>query len=371
MARTPPPDQAPLPTGGLLGVFAHPDDETLGAGGLLAMAARAGVGVAVVTGTRGERGQVIPADLAHLAGNGLALARRRERELAHALHALGVTAHRFLDALPGLTGQRPARFTDSGMVGARMGMAEPAADAGPSALAAVPLDVPARLLAAVVRSSRPQVVITEEPGGGYGHPDHVRIHEITMAAVALAADAPPQPDDAEDPLTGLAPWRVPVVGWLVESEPRYRDALHWLETTVREHPQFGVRGDALATFPADADLPSLVRDPAEVDLTVDVTPALAQIATAMRAHRTQVQSVRVLDLGLAENRGLPACGWFAVSNGLLLPVLDTTSLQLAPGHDRTDELQATREVDGLARDRLGARRGTDRLAAFLGAEVAA
>ncbi|MPV36931.1 PIG-L family deacetylase [Georgenia subflava] len=362
--------QAPLPTGGLLGVFAHPDDETLGAGGLLAAAARAGVGVAVVTGNRGELGEVIPAELAHLEDDRPSLAHHREHELARALTALGVRSHRFLDAVPGLAERRARHFTDSGMVWLRHGLAGPGTDAGADAFSAVPVEVAARLLAVLLREARPQMVVTEEPHGGYGHPDHVHAHQVTMRAVELAADASPVDDD-DDPLTGLEPWDVPVVGWVVESEERYRAALHWLETRLEHHPQFGTRGDVLATIPATSEMPSMVVPADQVDLTVDITAVLPAVAAAMRAHRSQVQGIHLLDLTQPENRGQAVCGWFAVSNGLLLPILGTASLRLAPGHDRVDELTHLRTIDGLTRDRLTGWTGRDRLAAFVGGTVTA
>ncbi|GAA4421772.1 hypothetical protein GCM10023169_15100 [Georgenia halophila] len=361
--------RAPLATSGLLGVFAHPDDETLGAGGLLAAAAAAGVAVDVVTATRGERGEVIPPELAHLAGDPQSLAHEREHEVARALEALGVSAHRFLDTEPGLAARRPARFTDSGMAWVRPGVAGPGSESQGDAFTAVPVDVAARLLAAIIRRARPQVIVTEEPDGGYGHPDHVHVHQVTMRAVELAADARPVEDD-DDPLTDLAPWFVPVVGWIVEPEDRYRAALRWLETMVDHDPQFGARGDVLGTASPDRELPSLVAPDHLVDLTIDVKPVMAPVLAALRAHRTQVQSVRTLDRSRPENRGLPVCGWLAVSNGVLLPWLGTASLRLAPGRDLVIELTDPRTVDGLTRDRLAGTQGIDRLAAFLGGSIA-
>jgi N-acetyl-1-D-myo-inositol-2-amino-2-deoxy-alpha-D-glucopyranoside deacetylase len=361
--------RAPMVTGGVLGVFAHPDDETLGAGGLLASAASAGVGVGVVTATRGELGEILTPELAQLADDRPALAHEREHELSRALSALGVRAHRFLDTEPGLAAKRPARFTDSGMAWVRPGLAGPGTEARPDALTSVPVEVAARLLAAVVRRARPQVVITEEARGSYGHPDHMRIHQVTMRAVELAAEAAPV-EEPDDPLAALEPWDVPVVGWIVEPEDRFRAALRWLDALADRQPQFGTRGDALGTFSADHQLPSLVVPADQVDLTIDVKPVLPAIRSAMLAHRTQVQAVHLLDLTKQENRGLPVCGWFAVSNGILQPLLGTASLRLASGRDRVDELTDPRTIDGLTRDRLAGTRGTHRLAAFLGGTVA-
>src|SRR5690349_18876390 len=163
-------------TGGLLAVHAHPDDESLATGALLATWAASGRPVTLVTCTRGERGEVIGDALAHLEGDGPALAAHRETELAAALAALGVTDHVFLDSVgPG----GAARYEDSGMAWLGAGRAGSADDVPPGAFVAVPLDEAARRLAHVLRSRRPEVVVTYEPAGGYGHPDHVRAHDVT------------------------------------------------------------------------------------------------------------------------------------------------------------------------------------------------
>ena len=180
-----PSDREQVPTGGLHAVHAHPDDETLSNGALLATWAAAGRPVTVVTCTRGERGEVIPAGLRHLEGDHAALAAHRELELAAALAALGVTDHVLLDrvAVPhDPAGDAPAtqdrRFVDSGMAWAGAGRATAAADVPADAFVRVALDDAAARLAAVLRDRRPAVVVGYEPGGGYGHPDHVRAHQV-------------------------------------------------------------------------------------------------------------------------------------------------------------------------------------------------
>ncbi|GAA4723698.1 PIG-L family deacetylase [Promicromonospora umidemergens] len=196
--------------GGLLAVHAHPDDETLATGGLLATFAAAGRPVCVVTCTRGERGEVIALPgttsegLAGLEGDRPALGAYRETELAGALTRLAggvadAVEHAFLDTLPlsdpqvsmvthtsGTSGE--VRYEDSGMAWVAPGVAGPAPDSPPTAFARVPLDESAGRLAGLVRARRPVVVATYEPGGGYGHPDHVRAHQVTVRALELAAD---------------------------------------------------------------------------------------------------------------------------------------------------------------------------------------
>jgi N-acetyl-1-D-myo-inositol-2-amino-2-deoxy-alpha-D-glucopyranoside deacetylase len=231
--------------------------------------------------------------------------------------------------------------------------------------------------------------VTEEPNGAYGHPDHVHTHRVTMRAVELAAEGTALDDD--DPLTGLEPWRVPVVAWVVESETRYRAALRWLQEVHRRRPVFGSSGQALAPIPADGEMPSMVFPDDQVDLVIDISDALPAVAAAMRAHRSQVQAVHLLDLTEPGERNKPALGWFALSNGLLLPLLGTACLHLVPGYDHVDELMVepihhryndpipvaerygfagTVGLAGLdVRDRLAGTAGVERLATFLGTDL--
>ena len=150
----------------------------------MARYAAAGDHVALVTCTRGEQGEVIPPSLAHLAPApgqlGEALGQHREGELAAATAALGVADHRFL-------GDPDRRWVDSGMEYAPDGGVVPAPWSPPAAFALAPVDEPAAVLADVVRELRPDVVVTYGPDGGYGHPDHVQTHRVTMRAVELAA----------------------------------------------------------------------------------------------------------------------------------------------------------------------------------------
>src|SRR5690554_2536102 len=101
----------------VLFVHAHPDDETISTGGTIATLVDAGVGVTVVTCTRGERGEVIPAELVHLEGDGPKLAEHRMGELADAMRILGVEDHRYLgEQSARLADLPPRRYLDSGMV---------------------------------------------------------------------------------------------------------------------------------------------------------------------------------------------------------------------------------------------------------------
>ncbi|MGW8061659.1 N-acetyl-1-D-myo-inositol-2-amino-2-deoxy-alpha-D-glucopyranoside deacetylase [Streptomyces ziwulingensis] len=161
-----------LPARRLLLVHAHPDDESINNGVTMARYAAEGAHVTLVTCTLGERGEVIPPGLAHLTG--AALGGHRREELAAAMRALGVDDHRLLGG--------PGRFADSGMMGL------PDND-DPGCLWQADVDRAAGLLLDVIREVRPQVLVTYDPDGGYGHPDHIQAHRVAMRAVELAAEA--------------------------------------------------------------------------------------------------------------------------------------------------------------------------------------
>jgi LmbE family N-acetylglucosaminyl deacetylase len=137
----------------LLGVFAHPDDETFCAGGTFARYAEQGAEIMVVSATRGQAGQIRDAAV----GNRRTIAAVREAELRLACERLGIARVRCLDHIDGAL-----------------------ADADFSSL----VDE----IAEVICEFRPDVVITFGPDGGYGHPDHVTISAVTTAACQRAAD---------------------------------------------------------------------------------------------------------------------------------------------------------------------------------------
>ncbi|QKE85987.1 N-acetyl-1-D-myo-inositol-2-amino-2-deoxy-alpha-D-glucopyranoside deacetylase [Arthrobacter sp. NEB 688] len=242
----------------MLFVHAHPDDETLTTGVALAHHAARGDEVHVLTCTLGEEGEVIPPALAHLEGDGPALAAHRRAELHRAMAVLGVTHHLLEDADGG--------FRDSGMAGS-------AAAADPRAWAGVPLEVSAAAIGAVLERLDPDVVVTYDAGGGYGHPDHVRTHEATRAALrAHGADVPL--------LAVLTP-----LTWATEDHA-------WLTATV-PGGQGWVVPDASSEYAGDV-VPDEVVTRAVLDPSV--VPAQEQ---ALRAHETQV---------------VVGPGWYALSN---------------------------------------------------------
>jgi len=148
-------------------VHAHPDDETIGTGGTLARYAAEGVHTVLVCCTRGEEGEIHDATL-DVAKAKPYLGEIRENELRRAAAALGVGA---LHVLP---------YRDSGM-------AESPSAARPDSFARASLDDAAQCVAALMRAARPQVVVSYDPGGGYGHPDHVKAYQVAVRAIERAA----------------------------------------------------------------------------------------------------------------------------------------------------------------------------------------
>jgi N-acetyl-1-D-myo-inositol-2-amino-2-deoxy-alpha-D-glucopyranoside deacetylase len=158
----------------LLAVFAHPDDEAFGTGGTLARYAAAGVDIALVCATRGEVGEIADESLA----TPDTLGQVRENELLCAADTLGVRDVVFLG------------YRDSGMAGTT--------DNGNSgAFVNVPAEEVVARLVGIIRQLRPQVVVTFEPNGGYGHPDHIAAHRHTLTAFHAAADPSCYPEQGE------------------------------------------------------------------------------------------------------------------------------------------------------------------------------
>ncbi len=169
----------------VLFVHAHPDDESIDTGGTIATLVDRGAIVTVLTCTRGELGEVIPADLAGIEGTA-AMAPLRESELAAALAVLGVDDHRFLGD-PGArwTDKEPRRYTDSGMRWAPSGRAEPLPDIAGDSLCAAEFGDVAADIATVIDSTRATAVVSYDSAGGYGHPDHIRARQAAQRAAEV------------------------------------------------------------------------------------------------------------------------------------------------------------------------------------------
>jgi N-acetyl-1-D-myo-inositol-2-amino-2-deoxy-alpha-D-glucopyranoside deacetylase len=157
----------------LLFVHAHPDDESIGTGATIAKYAAEGAHVTLVTCTLGELGEIIPPSLAHLAADREdRLGEYRIGELDAACAALGVTDHRFLGG--------PGRWRDSGMMGTE-------GNDDPRCFWQADVDEAARALLDVIDEVRPEVLVTYDANGFYGHPDHIQAHRVSWRAFQLGA----------------------------------------------------------------------------------------------------------------------------------------------------------------------------------------
>lgn len=291
----------------VLGLFAHPDDETLSAGGILALLA-GHCEVHVITATRGEMGEVVAPAGQRTNPDRAALPGIRAREVAAACARLGVTSHRFLDGGDG-------SFTDSGMVweDERRIRALPDPHASATSFSRIDLEGPARVLAQEIVRLRPTLVLTEEPAGGYGHPDHIRCHDVTMRAVELAA-----PEH-----------QVPFVAFAVLDDQRLRLANRELAGVpgLPREDSFG-----LPLNPPDPQAPLHSGAAPTPDVVVDTSAVTSRVIAAMRAHQTQVHAV-------SEHPGEEIAGWFALTNNDLKPVPTHAALLLAPGRGTAEELR--------------------------------
>ncbi len=162
-------------------LHAHPDDETLASGALIAHLVDEGLKVSVLTATRGEMGEVVPGPLSALAGTP-ALEQRREAELAGALDSLGVHAHAYLGMPPARAEEEPRRYVDSGMRWIREGLAGPAEESDENSLCAADEAEAVADIVAFLRKVGTDLVVSYDDDGGYGHPDHVRMHHLSRAA---------------------------------------------------------------------------------------------------------------------------------------------------------------------------------------------
>ncbi len=288
----------------MLLVHAHPDDESINNGATMAKYAAEGAGVTLVTCTLGEEGEVIPPELAHLEprhdaepaqsapvpGELTPLARHRAEELARAMRELGVTDHRFL-------GGR-GRYHDSGMMGL-------STNDRPGSFWQAPLDEAALHLVRVIREVRPQVLVTYDPDGGYGHPDHIKAHRVAMRGAELAAD--PRCEPGAGP-----PHEVARIYWNCVPRSAVEEGFARLRAS----------GEA-APFPQIAevsDVPGVVDD-AAVDVVVDARAYAKAKQAAMSAHATQITV---------------SGETFALSNGLGQPLLSTEYYRRAAPAGRHD-----------------------------------
>jgi N-acetyl-1-D-myo-inositol-2-amino-2-deoxy-alpha-D-glucopyranoside deacetylase len=260
----------------LLLVHAHPDDESIGTGATMAKYAAEGTGVTLVTCTLGELGEIIPPDLADLAWDKRnALGQYRIGELDAACAALGVTDHRFLGG--------PGRWHDSGMMGT------PSND-WDGAFWHADVDEAAAALLSVIEEVRPQVLVTYDANGFYGHPDHIQAHRVAWRAFELAGGLVAKFYATAIPKSVLA-----------EGIKAFR---RQKSTEEPDHAQTTDPG-FLAVDSVD-DLPFGVPDE-QVTTRIDATAYLDAKLAALRAHATQI-AVDSPFFALSDNVGQRAFG---------------------------------------------------------------
>ncbi len=290
----------------VLAVHAHPDDESLWTGLALTHWARRGAEVTVVTCTLGEEGEVIGDKYQGLVADrsGL-LGGYRIAELQRALAALGVNHD-------GTTGSARPRFLggvahwrDSGMAGT------PPAD-HPRAFVRSG-DAAVDALRAEIAALRPHVVVTYGPDGGYGHPDHIRAHEITHAAVAAQADA--------------GEWTPARIWWCVTETEKLEAGL--TELRAAGEPPADWR------WPLDGELASVPASSVDARVLGSAEDLAAKQA-AMVAHATQLwvadgSAGDVIDTPRTSSDGAPVP--FCLSNLITQPLLGTESFTLGERRD--------------------------------------
>ena len=249
-----------LPPKRLLLVHAHPDDETINNGATMAGYRAQGAAVTLVTCTRGEEGDVLVPSLAHLASSrDNTLGTYRETELATAMGHLGVSDYVFLGA--------PERqYRDSGMMNTPP-------NENPNCFWKADLDEAAGRLVSVIRDRKPQVLISYDDFGGYGHPDHIKAHQIAMRAAELA----------NDPHFGTGePWEISKIYW--SAIPR--SALHGSLTSTNFFVRIAIK--LFNYVPSKwLELPFVKAD-GVVTTKFDGEKYLSQKLAALKSHQTQL-----------------------------------------------------------------------------------
>ncbi len=261
-------------------MHAHPDDESINDGALMARYAAEGVHVTLVTCTLGELGEVLVPELEHLAHEQQGgLGEHRIGELETAMAALGVTDHRFLGG--------PGCYHDTGMVWTDAGGAAAPPERPAGAFWDADLLEATDHLVAILREVRPQVLVTYDQYGNYGHPDHIQAHRVATYGVALAA-APSYRLD-------LGPaWDVAKVYWTATPESSMRESIRRLREA----------GDTTTFEGLDPEgpLPPFVVADELLTARVDGLDYVDAKMAAMRAHATQIQ-VDGPFFALADNAG--------------------------------------------------------------------
>jgi N-acetyl-1-D-myo-inositol-2-amino-2-deoxy-alpha-D-glucopyranoside deacetylase len=242
--------------------------------------------VTLITCTLGEEGEVVAPRLRHLASDqDDELGPHRIGELAAACEALGVRDHRFLGGA--------GRWRDSGMMGTPT-------NENPGCFWQADVGEAARDLVAILRELRPQVIITYDENGSYGHPDHIQAHRVTAAAFDLSGDPSYEPELGE-------PWQPAKLYYPAFGRGEFRQGVQAL---AEQGIETGF-GDEEPSFVVDDEL---------VTSTIDAADQLAAKVAALRAHESQIE-VNGLFFAMADGggRAMFAKETFRLARGVVGP----------------------------------------------------
>jgi N-acetyl-1-D-myo-inositol-2-amino-2-deoxy-alpha-D-glucopyranoside deacetylase len=274
----------------LLLVHAHPDDETINNGVTMAKYAVEGVHVTLVTCTRGEEGEVLVESLKNLASDkDDKLGDHREIELKDAMIELGISDFRFL-------GSPNKKWRDSGMIGAPQNERN-------DVFWQSDLDEAANELVKVILEIKPQVMITYDEFGGYGHPDHIKAHQVAMRAAEISANQG---------------WQITKIYWNTMPKSVLQTSMDKMKEMGSEF--FGAESvDELPFAKADELVTSVVK----------AQEYVPQKLAAMKAHATQI-SVDGPFFALSNNLGLSvwADEYYTLVKGEISPPFDENGREL-------------------------------------------
>jgi mycothiol conjugate amidase Mca len=234
----------------LMCVHAHPDDEVIGTGGTLLRYGAEGIATAVVTCTGGERGEIHNMDEAQVRPR---LAQVRRAELERSLQLLGAGTPRLLG------------YVDSGMMGE-------ADNDDPASFWRAPLHEAIGRLVGHIREFRPQVLVTYDAFGGYGHPDHIQSHRVAVLAAEACAEAALYPEAGDA-------WRISKV--YLTSFPKSQ-----IFTFAKALVEMGMESP-FGEFERVEDVPMGSRDE-DLGAAIDVTAHLDAKMAALQAHSSQI-----------------------------------------------------------------------------------
>ena len=292
----------------LLLVHAHPDDETIGSGVVMARYAAEGVQVSLVTCTLGEEGEVLIPDLAHIGVNAEdRLGHHRIGELEAAMGELGVTDWQLLGG--------PHKYRDSGMMG------EPSNN-NDGCFWQTDLLAAATDLVPVIRAKRPHVLITYDDFGGYGHPDHIQAHRVAMYGALLAAAPSFRADLGE-------PWDVPKIYWTAIAKSMIRQGIQALRDS----------GDTSDIAMMDLDALPFGVDDELISTSIDARDFLPNKIAAMHSYPSQIDMESGFFAMAASGDGAMGVEHFRLIKG-----------ELGPRNDKGHETDLFAGVSGLARD---------------------